>query len=68
MINLSLSQRETEIILHGLGELPLKIAGPVFTKVQAAMMPTPRGEAGDPPGSFPADAEPYPKDIEREYD
>lgn len=35
MIELKLSQEEVNILCHALGELPLKISGPVFTNIQA---------------------------------
>lgn len=33
-ITFTLSQQEAMVVLQALGELPLKISGPIFTKIQ----------------------------------
>lgn len=44
-IELKLSQQDIAIIYQALGELPLKIAGPVFSKLQAQIQERERAEA-----------------------
>lgn len=39
MITLELTPQEVQILMQALGEVPLRIAGPLFTKLQNALMP-----------------------------
>lgn len=36
-MNLNLTEQEIQIVIMALGEAPLKVAGPVFTKIQTQM-------------------------------
>jgi len=34
-MNLNLTEQEIQILIMALGEIPLKVSGPVFSKIQA---------------------------------
>lgn len=39
MIQIELTPQEVQILMQALGEVPLRIAGPLFTKLQQALTP-----------------------------
>lgn len=50
MLTITLPEQYVQIILQALGELPLKVAGPVFTAIQnQAIAQTEKGQDDLPP-------------------
>ena len=46
-IKLLLTEQDIRVIVDGLGELPLKVAGPVFTKIQQQLIAQPKAPEYD---------------------
>lgn len=46
-IQLLLTEQDIRIIVDGLGEMPLKVAGPVFTKIQQQLIAQPKAPEYD---------------------
>jgi hypothetical protein len=47
-IQLLLTEQDIRVIVDGLGEMPLKAAGPVFTKIQQQLIAQPKDPVDEP--------------------
>jgi hypothetical protein len=47
-IQLLLTEQDIRVIVDGLGEMPLKAAGPVFTKIQQQLIAQPKEPEHEP--------------------
>jgi hypothetical protein len=50
-IQLLLTEQDIRVIVDGLGELPLKVAGPVFTKIQQQLIAQPKEQKNELPSA-----------------